>query len=349
MKAILEGEASFNPEFTRKLFMCNLCEHCTSVCTTGIRLDRFWELAREEASVRGLTPPPVKFASESVRKLGDPFSIGKSSRMLWTEGIEDIVADRVNVSADTAYYLGCSVSLKHQLHDVARSMIMILEASGINYTLLGEKETCCGVPLVWAGEPEGVLTLVEQNIEALLDLGVKRVVFSCPSCISSWMNAIQMRRVTSKAWNLELLTSSQFIRQLIDQGNLKFEEQDMVTVTYHDSCISARVLDVLKEPREVIERIPGVYRVEMVPSEKETRCCGSHALVNMVDPHLAAQIAEMRLRDASVTPATKLVSECPRCLLAFDFATMTLGYNIDVVDIAQLVARSLKTKEVGDS
>jgi Fe-S oxidoreductase len=164
------------------------------------------------------------------------------------------------------------------------------------------------------------------------------------------MSAVQKGRVSSKARNLELLTSSQFIRQLIEEGKLQFDEQDMVTVTYHDSCISSRVLGVIKEPREVIDRIPGVYRVEMVPSEKETRCCGSHAFVNMVDPHLASQIAEMRIRDASVTPATKLVSECPRCLLAFDFATMTLGYSMDTVDIAQLTARSLKTsKEESDS
>ena len=119
----------------------------------------------------------------------------------------------------------------------------------------------------------------------------------------------------------------------------------MITATYHDPCISARVLGVSKEPRNVIERIPGIYRVEMVSSEEDTRCCGSHALLNMIDPHLSAQIAEMRLRDASVTPASLLVTECPRCEMAFDLATITLGYSVKILDIAQLVANSLSSED----
>ncbi len=67
----------------------------------------------------------------------------------------------------------------------------------------------------------------------------------------------------------------------------------------------------------------------------------------MVDAHLSAQIAEMRLRDASVTPASLLVSECPRCLMAFDLATFTLGYTVEILDIVQLVARSLKESTGG--
>ncbi|MFW9802169.1 MAG: (Fe-S)-binding protein [Candidatus Thorarchaeota archaeon] len=346
-KSIYQGESEFNRDFTRKLYLCTLCEHCTSVCTTSIRLDRFWELMREEAMVRNLTPAPVEFASESVKKMGDPFSIGRSSRLLWTEGMEDIIRPRIKANAETAFFLGCNVSLKHQLHGVARSMIRIMEHASVNYTLLGNDEACCGAPLLWAGEPEGTPTMVEMNAQALADLGVRKVVFSCPSCASTWISSMHKSAGTSAARKMELLTASQFINQLIQKGRLTFEEQPMITATYHDPCISARVLGVAKEPRNVIERIPGVYRVEMVSSEEDTRCCGSHALLNMIDPHLSAQIAEMRLRDASVTPASLLVTECPRCEMAFDLATITLGYSIEILDIAQLVANSLSSKSEG--
>lgn len=342
-KSILEGKTEFNPDFTRKLYLCTLCEHCTAVCTTSIRLDRFWELMRAEAKERNLTPAPAKFACDSVKRTGDPFSIGHSSRLLWAEGIEKIVQSRFNAHADTAYFLGCNVSLKHQLHDVAKSMIRIMEHAGIEYTLLGEREVCCGAPLIWAGEPEGTSSMVEKNAQALADLGVRKVVFSCPSCASVWISSMHKSQGTSAVRKMELLTASQFVNQLIQKGRLSFEEQPMITATYHDPCISARTLGVLREPRDVIERIPGIYRVEMVPSEEETRCCGSHALLNMVDPHLSAQIAEMRLRDASVTPASLLVTECPRCLMAFDLATITLGYTVQILDITQLVANSLST------
>jgi glycolate oxidase iron-sulfur subunit len=119
----------------------------------------------------------------------------------------------------------------------------------------------------------------------------------------------------------------------------------MVTVTYHDPCISARVLKATEEPREIIEDIPGVYHVEMTPSRQNTRCCGAHGLVDVVDPVLSSRIAERRLRDATVTPASRLITECPRCILAFDLAKFTTGYDMKVQDITQIVAGSLLPKD----
>jgi glycolate oxidase iron-sulfur subunit len=121
----------------------------------------------------------------------------------------------------------------------------------------------------------------------------------------------------------------------------------MVTTTFHDPCISARVLEATEEPREIMEEIPGLYNVELNPSRKDTRCCGSHGLLDLVNPVLASKIAERRLRDVTVTPATRIVTECPRCILGFDLAKFTMNYEIQVQDITQLVASALLRKEEG--
>lgn len=86
----------------------------------------------------------------------------------------------------------------------------------------------------------------------------------------------------------------------------------------------------------------------MTPSKEHTRCCGSHGLLDVVDPVLSSRIAEMRLRDVTVTPATRVVTECPRCILGFDLAKFTTGYEMKIQDITQLVAESLLPKEGGD-
>ncbi|MHA2230670.1 MAG: 4Fe-4S dicluster domain-containing protein, partial [Candidatus Thorarchaeota archaeon] len=44
LKSIMEGDADFNQDYADKLFRCNLCQHCTTVCTTSINLDHFWEV-----------------------------------------------------------------------------------------------------------------------------------------------------------------------------------------------------------------------------------------------------------------------------------------------------------------
>jgi heterodisulfide reductase subunit D len=338
VKSIIEGEGQFSQDFANKIFLCTLCEHCTAVCTTGISLDRFWEVTRAEARQRGLLPRPAQFVLDSLESRGDIMWMGSADRLLWTEGIEETVKNRILKKADVAYFLGCNVSLKSQLHGIARSMVKIMEYANVDYTLLGEKEVCCGAPLGWAGNFEGINEMAEKNLEIIRNLGVKTIVFSCPSCIQTWS---EYSRYLKEENDLELLTASQFISRLIREGRLKFEEQPMVTVTYHDPCISARVLKVTEEPREVIEDIPGVYNVEMMPSRQSTRCCGAHGLLDVVDPVLSSRIAEKRLRDATVTPASRIITECPRCILAFELAKFTTGYDIVVQDITQIVAESL--------
>jgi Fe-S oxidoreductase len=347
IKSIVEGREEFDEDFVKKVFMCALCEHCTEVCTTSINLDRYWESARRYALEEGLLPPPAAYARESVLSYGDPFSMGASNRMIWSEGVEELVQERINTPAEIAYFLGCHVGLNAQVQDIARSMVKILDYAGVDFALLGELETCCGAPLVWAGDPDSAPSVNGKNIEAMRKLGVRTIIFSCPSCITAWQNTYYQIHGKPVSGEFELLTPSQYIARLNQEGLLEFEEQPMVTVTFHDPCISARKLKVTREPRDVIERIPGVYKVETVPSEQDTRCCGSHALLNRVDPLLASQIAEMRLRDFSVTPATMVITECPRCIRAFDLARMTLGYKVELRDITQIVASSLKPKNSG--
>ena len=344
IKSLLEGESEFSQDFADKIFLCNLCEHCTSVCTTGISLDRFWEVLRAEVRERGLLPAPVEFVLKSVKERGDIMWMGSADRLLCMEDVEELVKGRILKKAKVAYFLGCNVALRSQLHDVAKSMIKIMDYAGIDYTLLGDKEICCGAPLGWAGNLDDINKMAEKNLEIIRELGVETIVFSCPSCILTWSEYSHSLKGDQK---IQLLTASQFISRLVRENRISFEDQPMVTATFHDPCISARVLKASGEPREIMEEIPGLYHVEMNPSREDTRCCGSHGLLDVVNPVLASKIAERRLRDVTVTPASRVVTECPRCILAFDLAKFTTGYDIQVQDITQLVASSLLPKEVG--
>lgn len=347
-KSILEGNQELDEEYVRKLFLCSLCEHCTQVCTTSLQLDRFWELIREAAWDLNMVPAPVEYACKSIMKYGDPFSMGSSSRMHWAEGLDIDIQDRIEQPAKTAYFIGCNVAMKPRSHKTAQSLIKILEHSGTDYTILGEKEVCCGGPLIWGGNKKHAPAMAERNIWLYRDLGVERIIFSCPSCIQSWPKTYKEAAGVPVQKEFELLTHSQFIDSLNKRKALKFHEQSNITVTYHDPCISARRLNIISEPREVIEKIPGVYNIDMLHSKEDTRCCGAHGLVNLTDPLISSQIAEMRLRDVSVMPASRVITECPRCLQALELATQTMNYSVQVQDISEIVAESLAEKDEED-
>lgn len=346
MKSIIEGEVDFDQEYVDRIFQCTLCNHCTLVCTTSIHLDKYWELVRAEAKSRGLLPAPVDFVHKATIEYDDPYSMGSLYRLLWTEGLEIDVS--INEQSNTAYFVGCNAALNSELHDIPRSMIRIMDHANYDYTILGEDEVCCGLPLLWSGDSKAANEMVLRNFQKMRELEVRRIIFSCPSCIVQWQTAYLRKYLRPIETEFELLTASQFIQNLIADGRLSFSEQANITATYHDPCVSARVLRVIDPPREIIEYIPGVYKVETMPSKENTRCCGSHALLNVVDPVLSSEIGEMRLREVSVTPATLLVTDCPRCVRAFNLAKMIMGYKIEILDITQLVAGSLdKPKDGG--
>jgi Fe-S oxidoreductase len=302
---------------------------------------------RAEAWEKEVVPKPVEYACNSTANYGDPFSMGPGSRLNWTEGLDFDIQARIYKPAEVAYFLGCNVAMIPHLNSIARSVVEILEYTGIDYTILGDKEVCCGAPLIWGGNSERASTMAERNIWALRELGVKKIIFSCPSCIHHWPMTYKEESGVPVQKEFELYTLSQFIDGLVQKDLLKFKEQSNITVTYHDPCISARSLRIIDEPRNVIEKIPGVFNIDMLHSKGDTRCCGAHGLTNLADPLVSSQIAELRLRDVSVMPASRVISECPRCIHALEMATKTMNYNIKVQDIAELVAESLFEKERG--
>ncbi|MHA1576713.1 MAG: (Fe-S)-binding protein [Candidatus Thorarchaeota archaeon] len=344
IKKILGKKGSLDEDYSRKMLLCSLCGHCTSVCTTSIRLDRLWIRARTEIWERGISSAPVRFSFKSLENYGDPFTMGPSTRTLWMDDLDSSVKDRIGKPAELLYFIGCNIGTRPQFQNVAQSMVKILEYADVDYTLLGEKEVCCGALFLWGGDRENAAKIMTKNIEAMEKLNVKKILFSCPSCQFTWQTSYQEILGINISEKYQLVSSSRFISELNRDKKLEYEEQPMVTVTYHDPCISVRKLNIQSEPREVIDRIPGIYNVDMLHSKEDTRCCGNHGLLALSDPLLSSQIAERRLREISVTPASRVITECPECVRAFDLATATSGYDVQVQSLSQLVAESLKEK-----
>lgn len=60
------------------------------------------------------------------------------------------------------------------------------DAAGVDFTLLGGEEWCCGFPLLGAGALSRARGLIEHNLEAVRAKGARRVMFACPSCYMMW-------------------------------------------------------------------------------------------------------------------------------------------------------------------
>ena len=62
----------------------------------------------------------------------------------------------------------------------------LLDAAGVDFTYVGEKENCCGTPMLVAGKWEVFEEIMRQNIKAVNEAGADTVITSCPACDMMW-------------------------------------------------------------------------------------------------------------------------------------------------------------------
>ena len=61
----------------------------------------------------------------------------------------------------------------------------LLQLAGIEFMVLGEGETCTGDPARRSGNEFLFQMLAQQNVEVLNEIGVKKIVTTCPHCLNT--------------------------------------------------------------------------------------------------------------------------------------------------------------------
>jgi glycolate oxidase iron-sulfur subunit len=84
------------------------------------------------------------------------------------------------------------------------------------------------------------------------------------------------------------------------------------TVTYHESCHLCHGQKITMQPRQLLRAIPNLKLVELPES---AWCCGSAGIYNLIQPEMANQLLERKLRCIEATGAQTVATGNPGCLL----------------------------------
>jgi len=143
--------------------------------------------------------------------------------------------------------------------------------------------------------------------------------------------------------NFEVIHFSQYLAELIKEGNLKLTKELNKKVTYHDSCYLGRHNDVYDEPRQILESIPGLELVEMYNLRDNSLCCGGGGGRIWEETKKGERFSDMRIEQALEVGANILAAACPYCMVNFEDSVLTSGKSdiIEVKDIAELVQEAI--------
>lgn len=310
---------------------CSTCNRCSLACPMGIAVGQLLHHVRAVLGTQKMLPENIVKMMSSVAAEQNVFGYPAYERSGWVDYMAAAPPDLFQrPRADVVYFVGCVTSFSPRTQRIAEAFAQILESAGVNFTILGEGEACCGFPLRSAGMLEEAGTLIEQNLEAVRDVGAGTVVFTCPACRLMWLE-----EYAPHLPGVRLLHAAELLDELIVQGRLHLQSLHR-TFTYHDPCDLARTGGVFEPPRRVLQAIPGLELIEVRDRRENGLCCGGGGDVEMVAPQNVQKVAHQTVSRLQETGAEALATACPQCLRVLENAAE--GWQ--ALDIVEIVARS---------
>jgi Fe-S oxidoreductase len=101
-------------------------------------------------------------------------------------------------------------------------------------------------------------------------------------------------------------------------------------------------LNIIDEPREIINRIEGVEFREPKPEQcgKWSTCCGGGGL-ELSHAEFSGTLGKNRLQELLATGADVIATSCPACLMQLHKEAKRVKARVTVMDLAQILDEAL--------
>jgi len=320
------------------VFRCTLCGNCQEVCPVGIHLKELWLSMRQDLVHSGEYPKKINMIRDNLLESRNVFGEDNEERCEWVEDLDEPPEDGyVREKAEVVYFTGCVAAYFPLAQKIPIALSEILEVSGVNFTLLGEDEWCCGFPMLGAGLKDMFEEFRDHNLKVVKEKGAQKVMFACPSCYQMWREYYPR--------DVEIVHASQFLLEIVKQGRVPLKQLD-ITVTYHDPCDLGRGARVFEAPRAAIKSIPGIRFVELPRNRENCLCCGGGGNLEMIDTNLSAEIAKRKIEEVLSTGADAVVTACQQCVRTMTTYVKRNKIPLEVLDITQLINMALDKESI---
>jgi Fe-S oxidoreductase len=328
-----------------ELWACTSCRACVQECPVSIdQLDVINEMRRYLVLSESRFPPEVQPAFQSLEKNGSPWAFNPADRAKWSDGMDIPTMAQLQERGerpDVLFWVGCMGSFDDRAKKISVAFARILQACGIRFAILGQDEHCHGDPARRMGNEYLYQMLAKDTIETLTRYSVMTVVTTCPHCFHQIGNEFPQL-----GGNYDVMHHSTYIERLLEENRVPLQTEDgkRLTVAYHDSCYLGRYNDIYDAPRETLRRaLPVVNLVEPKRTRDRGLCCGAGGGRMFMEERTGKRINVERVEELLATGADTIAVACPFCMTMMHDGAKARDANVQVLDIAEVVAERLAT------
>ncbi len=328
-----------------EIWSCTTCGACEEECPLLIEyIDKIIDLRRGMID-DGNVPQSLQKPLKALESRGNPYGKMEKKKADWAKAKEFQESCKVkvldgkngNLGADTLYFVDSITSYDDRMQSIGRATARILNHVGEDFGILGAAEKDSGHEVRRFGEETLFMALRDHNVEAIKASGVKRIVTADPHAYNA------LKHDYKDVPPVEHI--SQVIAREVKTGKIRLNqvENKEDVYTYHDPCYLGRHNQVYDDPREVLDAIPGLKRVEMSRSRDRSFCCGGGGLMLFYEPKEDQRMGVLRVKMAADAGATVMVTACPFCMVNIEDAIKVAGLEgkMTAIDLAELVDKQI--------
>jgi len=335
-----------------EIWTCTTCGACQHVCPVEIEhIRKIVGVRQSEVLMQSRFPQELNAFFRNMETNSNPWGIGFAKRADWAASLDvPLLGDKKK--AEYLLWIGCAGSFDEAGIKVARAMVTLLHAAGVDFAILGGEEKCCGDSARRLGQEYLFQTLAGENLALFLKYDVRKIITFCPHGYNTFKNeypgllglfSIFSTADRERLSRIEVLPHVVFLERLVRQGRLSIKADPGASLTYHDSCYLGRHNGIIAEPRHILSRLRPARFAELKNSGEHSFCCGGGGGLMWTDERLGARINHLRTDEIIQTGAKTAVTSCPFCLnMLHDGLKDKERADIQAKDIAQLLADSLE-------
>jgi glycolate oxidase iron-sulfur subunit len=382
MRAIADDQLEASRAFAEEMYFCLGCLACMTACPAGVNYAELFEHARAEAESSGVLRSPRRdlirkllihwlFGNLSrlqlvgrvlflYQQLGLQSLVRKSGllkvlpkrlqeleaatpvvqRYFSSELIPAITPAVGEARYRVAMLTGCAQDLIFS--DVNRDTVEVLARNGCEVITPAE-QPCCGSLHAHNGEWEAAQQLARRQIDLFPPHDFDAIITNAGGCGSHLKHYYKLLEndplyaERARLWDQKVKDVHEWLDQIgIEQPEANGPE---TVVTYHESCHLCHGQKITAQPRRLLLSIPTVRLVELPESNW---CCGSAGIYNLIQPQMADELLQRKLRHIRNTGATIVATGNPGCQLQLINGAKQQGLRLRIVHPVTLLAEAYR-------
>jgi glycolate oxidase iron-sulfur subunit len=354
MRAIADGRLEATRTFADEMYFCLGCLACMTACPAGVNYAELFEHARAEAEESGVLRGSkrgfirwltirwlfmdlarLRFVGALIRlyqQMGLQTLVRQSGvlkllprRWRELEAMTPVIQPKFSAALippvmpavgekkfRVALLTGCAQDL--MFSDVNRDTVEVLARNGCE-VFSPPAQSCCGSLHAHNGELEPARELARRSLDQFPPEQFDAIISNAAGCGSHLKHYARLLaddpvyRKRAELWDAKLKDIHEWLAHI----GLTPPKPGVIAqnVTYHEACHLCHGQQITLAPRQLLRAIPNLTLTELPES---SWCCGSAGIYNLIQPEMANQLLERKLKHIVSTKAAVVATGNPGCL-----------------------------------